>query len=203
LPLYQIQARRTDSMLEDDSTPDWACSQKGLTYKFGTLHNVYAFQGDIYDPIAKKVKSVPDSDPRFNLACGGTATAKMLLTRHARAGSIDDNNHTVYDTNDQQRTAMLKMLTADYCGTGHAFTVTGQRLAYADAWTEFEGWSEDSELEAVWDARGARCLNTPRRGSYIVEEIRQHCGLPRPCRSLAEEDDGSNDELVISSSFPE
>jgi hypothetical protein len=63
--------------------------------------------------------------------------------------------------------AMLKMLTADYCGTGRSYTVDGQPLKYGDS----NHWcsqppiipSAVCSIEALWAEKGAVCVDTPRR----------------------------------------
>jgi hypothetical protein len=201
VPFYELKARRTDTTGEKPF--EYICKKDLLTADpdwIRLAHSALVFQGDVYDPHAKTVTTVDESDPRFNLACANTAPAKMHLTRHTRAGSINDTNAIVYPTTVKQRQAMLKMLTADYCGTGTSFTVDGQALTYADAWTEFPRWPEATAVEALWDYQGARCLNTPRRGAEVMAEITATCGkvLP-PCPPLAE---GYQPNIVISQLLP-
>jgi hypothetical protein len=57
--------------------------------------------------------------------------------------------------------AALKMLSADYCGNGTPFTVTGEPLV----WRSLSGMdfnTTPTDLEARWDQNGARCLDVPR-----------------------------------------
>jgi hypothetical protein len=137
-----------------------------------------------YDRDAKKVRDDGNAEGWFNIACAGTALAKMVLMRfdpHIPPG--------VYHTTPDQRTATLKMLTADYLGIGEAFTVGGQPLQWASA----SGWHTvpvPGSSEAVWDADGAVCLDTPRLASTdpdIVEKIEAvcsstpGCSMPRTC----------------------
>jgi hypothetical protein len=97
----------------------------------------------------------------FNIGCAGHALAKMHLLGQTRAAS----NLLGVTTTIAERTAHLKMITADYCGTGNAFTVPGQPLRWRDA----HGWYDTTPsplgtgvLEARWFEGGALCLNTPR-----------------------------------------
>jgi hypothetical protein len=57
---------------------------------------------------------------------------------------------------------MLKMLSADYCGTGKNFTVAGVKLDWKDdkQWMALD--TQFALVEARWTAAGAACLNTPR-----------------------------------------
>jgi hypothetical protein len=194
VPAYEFKARKYQGEFVNKKflMPfEYACREDILSTDpawTGVPHSAVVFQGDYYDPDRKTVTTVPDefpldADSRFNVACPGTAPGKMHLSRHTRAGSINAKGNLVYPTNINQRQAMLKMFTADYCGTGRSFTVDGQPLAYSDPWTHFAPWSEAFPIEAAWKAGGARCLNVPRRGAVLLPEIAQECGgiLPPPC----------------------
>ena len=134
-----------------------------------------AFEGDYFDP--SKTDRTPTGPGWFNLACEGTASAKMHLLRHTAAGSVSTLPPTSYD----QRTTMLKAITADYCGDG-GLTSSGVNAWTADGtplvWLDETGWfpdpdrrakalnnvaSGDWSVEAIWGPHGALCLNDPRR----------------------------------------
>ncbi|HWM85509.1 MAG TPA: ADYC domain-containing protein [Kofleriaceae bacterium] len=124
------------------------------------------FQGDLYDDVTKEVTAIGADavGSWFNVACAGSATAKMHATRHTTAGSDQEHQSTR-----DRRQAMLKMYTADYCGTGKAFTKLGEPLD----WENIGGWKtlgdDPPEDEAVWDQTGAKCLDTPRMGETARE----------------------------------
>lgn len=85
------------------------------------------FRGDRYDVAHKTLWETGAGDTWFNIGCAGTFVAKMHQLRHTFAGaSVSGTVPTV-----PQRQAMLKMLTADYCGTGRPFTEQGVPLLYA------------------------------------------------------------------------
>jgi hypothetical protein len=136
----------------------------------GADYYAIAFAGDRYHAAEKTVEDARPGDTWFNLACAGTAPAKMHLMRHTNAGAGRDRT---YATTLDERNSMLKMFTADYCGTGQAFTVDGQPLLWGDArhWypdtpsSRLDGTSSvpESSVEALWTAEGAACVNTPRR----------------------------------------
>lgn len=95
----------------------------------------------------------------FNIGCGGHALAKQHLMAHTQAAQA----LTGLITTIPQRTANLKMLSADYCGTGDVFTVAGQPLRYRDE----NNWVNTTvpnitPLEARFTENGATCLETPR-----------------------------------------
>ena len=161
VPFYELKTRHEGApqfidfacrnLLQDD--PMWA----------GMPQRAVIFQGDRYDATTKTARDVGDYDPWFNIACAATAPAKMHLMRHTRAGG----NYTwwgsaSYPTSDGDRTALLKMFTADYCGTGHTFTVDGQPLAYQDKPHWKPAMESYTTVEALWTAAGASCLKEPR-----------------------------------------
>jgi hypothetical protein len=154
------------------------------------------FTGDHYDAATKEVEA--GSADRFNLGCAGTVPAKLHLLRHTEAGSIPigTNKRT---TSLPERTAMLRMLIADYCGNGTKFTFDGVLLNYGDV----KGWyplppdgpmttkqptPRDRSFEAVWNSKGPLCLTDPRVA--CPEEIVKNCrdslddqtwNLPKKC----------------------
>jgi hypothetical protein len=138
-------------------------------------HTAFAFEGDHYDVDNKRVRETVPAHGWFNLACAGTAVAKMHLLRHTRAGSITTGSTSAKrETKVHQRTAMLKAITGDYCGDGTSWTADGTPLQ----WTDSQGWfprppigppldlpalAKQGLIEGVWGPDGAICLNNPRR----------------------------------------
>lgn len=106
---------------------------------------------------ADAIAVVGESRNWFNIGCKSHALAKQHLTGHTKAaGTVLGLATTLGD-----RTANLKMLSADYCGNGTPFTVPGQPLT----WRDEHGWYSSIQggtLEARWSERGADCLNVPR-----------------------------------------
>jgi hypothetical protein len=144
------------------------------------------FTGDRYDA-NKKTVTAGKSD-WFNVACAGSAIAKMHLLRHTTAGAAGGLQTTV-----DQRQAMLKMLTDDICGTGYSFTKDGEDVYYTDV----RDWHPpvpagstlptNARVEAIWSKDGAICLDEPRRyveNPLVVDAIKQECQktkLPPAC----------------------
>jgi len=158
----------------DDRDPDW-----------GTIDRTLAivFQGDRYDARAKTVSD--DAREWFNVACAGSAVAKMHLLRHTAAGYAPG-----YWTTVPERQAMLKMLTDDICGTGTSFTVDGEDVRYMDRgrWHPFN-LAAAGTVESIWTEQGAYCLDEPRRYREdwtVRDRIAAECGgvPPPPCDSL-------------------
>jgi ADYC domain-containing protein len=128
-------------------------------------------------------------DEWVSFGCAGHTLSKLLLTRntvHSQPAQLAGY---------ERRQATLKMLSADYCGDGTAFTVSGQILAWKGDRGEMTFHpAEPRELEARWDHNGATCIGAPRmlhptsqRGANqfpdIVDLIARQCRKPA-CRDL-------------------
>lgn len=109
------------------------------------------YEGNRYDAERKLV--LPGHRDWFNLACAGHALSKLFLTGH----TSDSGNAPA----DQQQ-ATLKMITADYCGSGLSFTVGGEPLYWKTANGYMDYYSVAKTVEARWSANGATCLGQPR-----------------------------------------
>ncbi|MBA3538727.1 MAG: hypothetical protein H0T79_03800 [Deltaproteobacteria bacterium] len=134
------------------------------------------FTGDRYDATRKTVtaSSYSTTTGWMNLACAGSAVAKLHLNRHTTAGSPGPGLVT---TSWAQRQALLKMFVSDLCGTGMAFTLKGTPLH----WENAAGWStlDGTEAhEAFWNSTGALCLDTHRLGQKYLADIGAMCDLP-------------------------
>lgn len=71
----------------------------------------------------------------------------------------------------EQFTAAIRMVRADYCGNGESFTEPGQQLGIKDTWGYNSIPNVPYDLEALWDESGAACVYLPRlSGSYPVAE---------------------------------
>lgn len=115
--------------------------------------------GETYDDAGKTVRA--DQAGWFTLACAGSAAAKMKLMGYAPQTEFDGSGapSTV-----AQRQATLKMITADYCGTGQSYTQTGTPVVWRNQAGSVDGsnWHVPGAVEAVWDEHGARCLGATR-----------------------------------------
>jgi ADYC domain-containing protein len=122
-----------------------------------TVLTAVMFEGDRIDADAKTVSGTIDPS-WFNIGCAGHAIAKLALTGHTEAARFDG-----YATSTQDRQAMLKMLTGDYCGRGEAFTAPGERLFWRDDrhWMNYLG-PVRTPVEARWTPVGAACLGAAR-----------------------------------------
>jgi hypothetical protein len=182
VPFYELMTRK----LGATKWTDYACKNEVIDTRFtGVEHSALVFQWDRYDAAAKTVTETAAEDPWFNIACAATAPAKMHLMRHTRAGSYNDAWVIAYDTTVKQRQTMLKMLTADYCGTGHSFTTDGVPLVYNANQPWYREDTSWVAQEALWDASGALCLDNPRYAT--TTEIASTCGyLPPSCPSFTD-----------------
>jgi hypothetical protein len=116
------------------------------------------FTGDRYDAKQKLVTLENGPSCWINIACAGSAAAKMHLLRHTTAGS--DATHT---TTRPQRQAMLKMITDDICGTGQSFTVNREEVFYEDMHPWYPFPAAPRSIESMWNEQGAMCLDEARR----------------------------------------
>ncbi len=129
--------------------------------------------GERYDwPGKSVVASGAQGDDWFNIACVGNGLYKMKLMGYDPEPPTD----SPYSTTDDERQATLKMLTADYCGTGTSFTEAGTALA----WHNEDDWSYNlpnasTTQEAMWNVGGAVCLDTPRLGQDALAAIATEC----------------------------
>jgi hypothetical protein len=156
------------------------------------------FTGDRYNAGAKTVIATGQAVGKwFNIACAGTAVAKMHLLRHTEAGTLVPSSPSdtcpTRVTDKRQRQAMLKMITADVCGTGRSFTRDGKPLDYMDSQGfypfDLRSAVKAHAIEAIWTSKGARCLDTPRlynEDPMILEKIAAEChtDLPPSCKSM-------------------
>jgi hypothetical protein len=145
------------------------------------------FEGDRIHAAKKLDTGV---DPSWvNLGCAGSALAKMALTGHTEASA----NASTFVTTLSERQAMLKMLTADYCGDGKPFTVGGQPLNWRDDHDSMQLAAliatppQPLVLESRWTEDGAACLEKPRVdvhwtpagdkefGDNVYAQIQRHC----------------------------
>ncbi len=170
-PVYDFKARRAGHNSFDYSI----CNNDPLPFDptwSGLSHHALLYRGDRYDPTTKSLMANDPWDGWSFIACNGSAATKLELYRHTFAGGFDANWNPRFMTSLYDRTAFLKAITADYCGTGGPqFTVNGTPLAFA---TTAEPSSFPSlpyvsvrSVEAEWGvtntgAIGAICLDHPR-----------------------------------------
>jgi hypothetical protein len=201
IPLYKFFFRRTGPVVngscqnEDFELPCGAAVPLCKGNRLDTDEIEYTalvFRGDRYNTVAKTVSAAAPDDGWFNLACAGTAMAKMHLLRHTAAGGLTHGAET-HPTTIPQRQAMLKMLTADYCGDGRSFTVNGHPLVYGDVrgwypWAprpplDLEDPAQVASFEAIWTENGAVCLDQPR--AFPAFAIQDHCRQARRNTALS------------------
>lgn len=141
-------------------------------------HELYHWGAKIVD------KTGANADGWFNLACSGNGLYKMKMAGY----DPDPTAASPFSSTWQQRQATLKMITADYCGTGTSFTETGTTVY----WINQPSWSQNTPpppsttVEAHWTKDGAACLDTPRLGAGELSAIQTECEnagktLPPPC----------------------
>lgn len=155
------------------------------------------FEGDRVDADAKTMAPKAD-DSWFNFGCAGHALAKLRLTHNTVHGQAAGLPRAW-----EQRQATLKMLAADYCGTGLPFTVAGQPLVWRGDQMVF--WRPPRVLEARWNEQGAMCLVEPRlvhptpAGARAFPDIWQAIQMfcqPQKCLDLDPYDDDGADRIT-------
>ncbi len=124
--------------------------------------------GETYDLDTKVVQ--PDKPRWLTLACAGSAAAKLRFLNYGPQSDFDGEGHPATVA---QRQATLKMLTADYCGTGTSYTANHTPLAWENADGTVQPPYSVGPLEAVWTASGALCLDHTRLPDVTVQ-----CNLP-------------------------
>ena len=158
------------------------------------IHDVLVFEGERIDGRTRTDAADPTHE-WFSIGCAGGTLAKMYLTGHTLVATLDG-----FSTTQAERQAILKMFSADYCGDGTPFTVSGQPLQWADdhKWMNADSSeiTKQSSFEARWTDTGAACLSTPRAtiagtpanvelGQGVVDDIASTCAAVghrlRPC----------------------
>jgi hypothetical protein len=164
------------------------------------------FEGDRFDRERKTVSRDRDDD-WLNFGCAGHALAKLYLMRH----TITTQPLPFDEASWQHRQAMLKMLVADYCGTGRAFTTPGQPLVWMTR--GFPYALRPLGVEARWSAHGAICIGTPRLALHpapdagfspdIMADIAAECPASLPPRCASDDPYETGGAAVISGNRPE
>ena len=172
-----------------DNVPDWTREQHLVpTYGLSYLHptgvrtsicpgleagetTAVFLHGERYDlGLPEAVVEVPNGG---TIACRGHAMAKMKLLGYEPGSPYDT-------TSAEERAATLRMITADYCGTGIPHTEIGTAIDWVDrrGFVPFDGEKTSRVVEARWTAKGATCLDEPR-----IAGLKAACELPR-CEGL-------------------
>ncbi len=132
--------------------------------------------GETYDGELKTVNA--GMNGWFTLACAGSAAAKLKLLGYGPQSRFPG---TTTPASPAARQATLKMITGDYCGGGESYTENGTPLVWANHAGTIDGsdMHTPGEVEAVWSADGALCLDATRIADAVVG-----CELPS-CEGLS------------------
>jgi hypothetical protein len=152
-----------------------AGSEFGPVWHTPTRHAIVV-RGETYlGTDATVTRSGKDAADWFNIACAGTAIAKMRLLGYDPL----DRSSTP-----RQRQATLKMITARYCGST-SFTERGMPVLWkSDRSTPYHGSPDPTtvdEIEARWDEDGAVCLSHARawRANHAIPAtLTGYCSTP-------------------------
>lgn len=122
----------------------------------GSVMDAMLFEGDRYRPIEKIVSATgAQATGWFNIACAGTATAKLHLMRHTETSSVTP-------TTRDERQALLRALTAAVCWGSDAFTFKGEDLNVYDRKSVMPPPIAGATIEGLWGPSGAICLGEQR-----------------------------------------
>jgi hypothetical protein len=115
--------------------------------------------GETYDRVRKEVDLI-DAD-WVTFACADQAAYKAKALGYEQGEPFAD---TMAPATRAQQDATLKMITADYCGTGHSFTAPNTAIYWQNTagTVTIPVGTVPGHFEAAWDENGAICLNDPR-----------------------------------------
>jgi hypothetical protein len=103
-----------------------------------------------WDPATGERQELSDA---ITWACRGAALAKAI-----EWGYIPWESAAMEDAHQ----AAVRMIRADYCGTGEPHTSNGNPIDVSDKWN-IQRADTTWDIEAKWGPNGAVCLNTPRK----------------------------------------
>jgi hypothetical protein len=184
IPVYQFRYYEFGNP-PANSEPPLLCGPSDEPLSHDYKGTAIIFRGDRYDAAKKTVTEVGLDTQWFNIGCEKTAVAKMHLLQHTLAAG--DGHVTTVD----QRQAVLKMITADYCGDGTSYTINGHVLHYD--WLQTQTFHPPDQhtpqlvplpsdrLEAYWSKDQAVCLSRPRLEDEVPgvrKKVDAACGLP-------------------------
>ena len=141
---------------------------------------VTILHGETYDSELKQVDQI--GSQWITLACIDEAAAKMKRLGYSPGGEMPD---TYQPASVAQRNATLKMITADFCGTGESFTAHGTKLRWDNAGHTIippQPIMLAGPIEAVWDEHGAMCIGEARLGNEA--DILQACPSLPDCATF-------------------
>jgi hypothetical protein len=147
--------------------------------KSGTA-SITLLHGETYDGEHKVIDKV--GKQWATLACLNDALFKVKRLGYGPNGNQGPGGQPATPN---QRTATLKMVTADYCGTGHSFTTDNTKIIWRNAAKTVI--TPDIGLyvqpEAVWTEKGASCIGKPRH--VPLSQLVPYCKLPACKQYLA------------------
>jgi hypothetical protein len=108
----------------------------------------------VWGPTSTDLTHYSTSSTQFTLACRARTIAKCV-----------ELGYKTFKGYTNQLTSCVRLLRADYCGTGVAHTVDGTSVdLYDNVGVQLD--SQNWLAEAEWTPNGARCVNTSSLGRY-------------------------------------
>jgi hypothetical protein len=155
-----VQSYKFEYTVPGSVTPRLLCPTDEAKYWGGAPHHAVIFGGDRFDKAKGTITAVGGAaGDWFNIACIGDAKSKLLIMGHAEA-ALEDGLVTAQ----RNRIAALRMLRADYCGTGVPHTIAGVDLDWKNrgGWMYLDQAPNKANIEAIWNHTGALCITNPR-----------------------------------------
>jgi len=165
---------------------DMAIDGEGRTWK--NRFNSIIFTGDLYDSDNYTV-TIPTGTAAnniLNIACAGSAPAKLHLNRHTTASVVPGWPTTTW----QQRQTMLKMYAGDFCGDGYPYTVMGTPIHWSSSTGLSSPPGNDGSFESLWNENGAVCMdvhrlaNSPNHDYAAWQQLLKDTCVPRKCADI-------------------
>lgn len=131
-----------------------------------------AANGEEFDAIVTADLSIGDKAQLVNRP--NTIFIGCLSGGVGKAGYWGYPRHVV--GTDERFTGAVRMVRADYCGTGDSFTEVGQAVSVTDIW-HINSLVQNLPREALWDENGAACVYRPRldASGVTLEKVEDAC----------------------------
>lgn len=116
----------------------------------------------LYEDLHVDMKSgyVKEMESLINIACVSGGVGKAATWKYKS-----------YDIGFEEFMAAVRMIRADYCGDGDSWTKPGTAIDLQDVWGYNKFFKPTYETEALWSAKGASCVNLPRRPDFALDDI--------------------------------
>ena len=137
-------------------------------------YHTVLFEGERINAAAKTIDPRLDID-WFNIGCAGHTLAKLELTGHTEVA-----HYVGFTTTIDQRQTMLKMLVADYTGSGIPYTIAWHAAQLGRRqWLDEAPADDHRDRVAVDQGRGRMSRRAPHQSALVTGGCRRVSGLER------------------------